>query len=812
MKADVFISHHTKSSCEITTKLAEYLERRGIICWYAPRDTVGAYAGSIAAAINACKVFILILNRESSFSEDVLNELNLVTDRIRGGETVLVLPIRISNNPISEDAKYYIGRFHWIDVTQKSIEVYLPEIEQRIRGRYEQNPGKCTTELMRSTEILDNQQFVGRTAELEELQQALWRDRVVFLCGVGGCGKTETARQYAIRYGKQYDVIIFARYESSLQDMIIGDKYFYIPDFIREIKDGRPESDADFCNRKFQRIKELTTRKSLIVIDNFDVFGDDFLEAFLSGSYQVLITTRINFEFLGQRVIHLGAMREDEQTELFDRYYRRMRTDEDQHSIRKICYQLSGHALAIELIAKLMTANRIDPESMLKQLLQQGISPAISGEISHGFDGKNTVYEHISKLFRMEMLSEQQKYILSNLSFMPLDGVRATDFMQWCELTDYGELNWLIEKNWIRHDEMRDQISLHPVIADIVWNQCQVTWEKCQVMMGHLAEKFIESWNMTREERSEYVEIAKLIYYKNKRVTSNQCPFFFCVVYMFKNAGYHDFSERLLNLLKELIGTEPSIALVWLLFHYGDYELNYLNYDLAVSHQKKALNIIHELKMYPYDEAFLQKHLAHLYHAIYRYGNFDTELLVQAEECLNKSRDLFEKVLYDEKEMYGSIFYSCGKNRKMDHQSQSGSRYYAYALNYYLRGNYDLAEQFAQKSYRLYVNIKGESNSDTTAPMWVLALIYSKTGRHQEAIELQKRVIEIRSALWERYQFRFFEQLEILADIYAECGRLSEAVSVLEEMIEGVGDKKDRYKSYFLMIEEKLERIKIIVE
>ena len=51
-----------------------------------PRNISGSYARSIVEAINKCKVFLLILNKESSYSEDVLNEINLAVERVRKGE------------------------------------------------------------------------------------------------------------------------------------------------------------------------------------------------------------------------------------------------------------------------------------------------------------------------------------------------------------------------------------------------------------------------------------------------------------------------------------------------------------------------------------------------------------------------------------------------------------------------------------------------------------------------------------------------------------------------------------------------------
>ena len=88
MAIDGFLSHHTDTSLDIVRDIADKLESKEIKCWYAPRDTAGAYAGSITRAINECRVFILVLNKDASESPHVLNELDIVTKRLSKKEMV----------------------------------------------------------------------------------------------------------------------------------------------------------------------------------------------------------------------------------------------------------------------------------------------------------------------------------------------------------------------------------------------------------------------------------------------------------------------------------------------------------------------------------------------------------------------------------------------------------------------------------------------------------------------------------------------------------------------------------------------------
>jgi hypothetical protein len=116
MSRDVFISHHTSTCLPITQAICSELESRGISCWYAPRDTKNIYAEDIMDAIHAARVFIVILNREASLSEDVLNEIQIAFDRIRDGEPLAILPFCLTTqDQIGKSARYYLSRRNYID-------------------------------------------------------------------------------------------------------------------------------------------------------------------------------------------------------------------------------------------------------------------------------------------------------------------------------------------------------------------------------------------------------------------------------------------------------------------------------------------------------------------------------------------------------------------------------------------------------------------------------------------------------------------------------------------------------------------------
>ncbi len=132
MEIDVFISHHTSSSLYIVEAIVNKLEGVGVRCWYAPRDTNGAYAGSIADAIHSCKVFLLILNKPSSYSFDVLNEINMVSERLRNAEHVIVIPFHTADaneetlGDVYAEKKQYADASNCYLAVLNMLEKYFP--------------------------------------------------------------------------------------------------------------------------------------------------------------------------------------------------------------------------------------------------------------------------------------------------------------------------------------------------------------------------------------------------------------------------------------------------------------------------------------------------------------------------------------------------------------------------------------------------------------------------------------------------------------------------------------------------------------
>lgn len=802
---NVFISFSSKDSIT-AEKVADYLEGCGLDVWICTRSLVGGsvYDDEIYRAIRSSSILVVIQSKFSVISTEVPKEIKLAAEF-----GLPIIPFAIDNSEFVDGSAYQLVNVHKINAYEISFEEGLHRLIRDIKSKsasscISRNPDTSSPAIPRLKNLvpLSPGTFVGREKELSEIRACLEKERIVFINGVGGTGKTKLSLEYAKRYASCYDTVIVAHYESSISDLIVSERYF-VSNISREIN----ENETEFARRKLKAIKGSSDTRTLIILDNFDTDDDELLEELMNGPYCLIITTRNNFDHLGLVTIYLSELNEGEQEELFLKHYKKTISDSDRYIIKDILKTVGGHTLTVELVAKLMASKRLSPAAMLEQLKRSGISPEIAGNIKHGFKKSNTVYGHIEALFNLDLLTDYEMGVMISLSLVPISGMNVDAFLSLTQIDDFEVIDNLYSRSWLKYDIESDVISIHPVISDIVYRKGIDKFNLAETYVNNLTKKLKNLWSISKEEKQSYCEAAKRLYRKmpeNYCKNINVCLSLLNAFKVMDNRELtDDITERLSSEFSSL-----SVERCWVLWNISDVHLWYQRFDEAEVLTRSAIKDLKSLRDYPYDTAYMLKHLAHILHAKCQHIGFDTSLLLEAKLCLDESEECFRFALCNQHLEYGSYVYRYGLDLDKEHDSQSGSRYYAYATNSYFRGDYEESLKYATISYELFVKINGEVDSDTTAPMRVMAMAYSKLGKTIEAIEMQKKVVYIRSQLWGKDSFRYFEQLEFLADIYLDNGMLDDACSKLCELTQLLKDDT-LYSDYRRKIALKLERCSI---
>ena len=118
-QARVFISYASQDNV-VADAVCLALEKAGVACWIAPRDVVlgGSYAGEIVHAIDATKLLILILSKNSAESKYVLREVERASSK---GHSVVGFKIDMA--PISADLEYFLNTSQWLDASDTGVGV-----------------------------------------------------------------------------------------------------------------------------------------------------------------------------------------------------------------------------------------------------------------------------------------------------------------------------------------------------------------------------------------------------------------------------------------------------------------------------------------------------------------------------------------------------------------------------------------------------------------------------------------------------------------------------------------------------------------
>ena len=505
MDIDVFVSHHTETSLHIVEGIVNKLESIGIRCWYAPRDTEDTYASSIAKALNSCSVFLLILNRPASESFHVLNEIDMVTKRLTRNEDVKILPFHVADDEITDDAQYYLGRIHWIDAMTPPMYQRIDELVERIAKLLgkdmtipKQTDGQDTANYRLVGKMPQTRDiFDGRDHLIEEIHTAFQNGkRTLFLEGIGGIGKSELAKQYALRYKSDYENILFVTYVSSLEKLFCDPAAIMIENF----PPLQEENEAEYFQKKLQVLRTITDEKTLLIIDNFDVDDDPGMKELLEGNYHVIFTTRNAHP--GYPSVKVGAIQDlDVLFGIFEQNYGDTVDPSDRPYIEEIFRMIEYHTYTIELIAKQMEASFLSAPEMLELLkkgrLQTGVSETVSGRRD-----RKTAFDHICSVFNTSNLNEEEKEILSELSLMGTGGVKASRFREWAELTSFETVNQLIRKSWIRK-EAGQKLSLHPLVKEVVHSVLRPTVDSCRHFLENIMQFCFFSWFRNYQENVE---------------------------------------------------------------------------------------------------------------------------------------------------------------------------------------------------------------------------------------------------------------------------------------------------------------------
>jgi tetratricopeptide (TPR) repeat protein len=628
--------------------------------------------------------------------------------------------------------------------------------------------------------------FLGRDEELARVRHHLQEEQTTALSqpqaisGLGGIGKTQLALEYAYRYHSDYQMVLWARAEST--EALVS-SCVALAQLLR-----LPEREAKEQEVTVQAVKGWlqTHRGWLLILDNADELGllPDFLPPSLRG--HLLLTTRaavtgrlahrLEIETLGPAYGALlllrraGLIAPDSQLS--------QATQQERELAMLISEALGGLPLALDQAGAYLEETGMDLIGYW-QIYQQHRAELLQQRGGLVADHPAPVAATWSLSFqRVEERNPAAAELLRMLAFLSPDGIAEEILTKGASLlgprlspvaADAFRLNQAIETlraySLVRRDPKGKTLSIHRLVQAVLgdrlseaerlsWVERAVlalnaafpdvehgVWPQCERLLPHalLVAQRLEQDQVSRseaghllyktgwylKERARYPE-AELLYQQALRIQEQAL------------GKTHLDVARSLNNLANLYREQGR---------YGEAEPLYKR-ALAIYGQQ--LGETHPQGTYPLNN------LAILYHEQGKYG---------------EAEPLYKRALYIREQQLGEVHPLV-----------------AYPLNnlanlYYEQGKYGEAEPLYKRALAIYEQQLGETHPQVAYPLNNLAELYREQGKYGEAEPLYKRALHIREQqLGPEHPYVAYP-LNGLAYLYSEQGKYGEAEPLFQRAL-----------------------------
>ena len=381
---------------------------------------------------------------------------------------------------------------------EKLDEEKRSDVDQYLSARVNTGAGKKQYPDLPLRTALEGDAFVGRGAELAEIDRRFRTEQVLFLTGLGGMGKTELAVRYARDYvqAKGYQVyqVLFS---DTLTQTLLNNVAPNVPDL-----DTRNMPEKEILRRTVDALNR-SGPKALLILDNADQANLTALRRDLSVlNLKVLVTTRISGDKNGIRTTRLTR---EELYKIFDRHG----ADVPRNERDALIDAVAGHTMTVDMIARTLADEWCDasPEKICAAMKGSEMDEEAYPEIETDHDGdpeQRRIYGHLCALFRLQGLKEEEKHALRCAALLPPDGMYNQLFRKALPEECRKSIQELEKRGWVQSENKL--LTIHPVVRLVCRRELSPTVENCDDFL----EWFRGQYDRTTYEREKFSQIAAL--------------------------------------------------------------------------------------------------------------------------------------------------------------------------------------------------------------------------------------------------------------------------------------------------------------
>jgi len=774
---EVFISFSFKDQLIAETIVNQLLNKYRISCWICTQDILAGenYKRIIVKAITDAKILLMIQSESSMLSSEVPKEVSIALNKNK-----TVIPFVIDNSELSEDLEYDLLTVQRIDARRPTLEERIEDLARQIcsvLGRsFEKNDGGTVTsskrKLLSTSSVIPKKIFCGRDDVLKEISEAFeGGERVVFVHGVGGIGKTQIAKQYAKQHKNDYDVIIYATYDKCLRDILLSDSVFSLSPALTRytMEDGSQEDNDSFFQRKLEAIREVADERTLVLLDNFDVEEDEHLEAFVSAKFRLLVTSRCDYSRYYHTVKVDPIVSIEHLKDIFMQNYAGDEVCREDPALTEMIELVNRHTYTVELLALHMENSGQSAEEMLAEIKKRGIM-SLDEEVRNSEMKTSVAYENLLKMFKIFSLTEEERTVLMYLSLMPIGGVNVRNFREWADLSSSRIIKSLETRSWIIRNV--DGIALHPIIREVVKHEIPATEENCKAFLDRFTDTILDkkAWHFKMPEKERYLGISKSILEEFSKITTGTEELYYYVQCLASFAFEIDYATELAKRLYDFQRShtgEKSFKTARAAFKVGWMYANGMQTPQALSTALEWLTLS--------DEIFMQTELTNT-DEISRHTLNKNNLV---SVCLKLYDYTGEQHYYDQAVACAEYALKQAEESFKPgdyHYAKIGGAHRQIAKICRVKQHYEEALLHIEQALQMFLDMFGEADADTMSCLGTKGELLYHLGRLKEAEPLLLKSAQGYPEFMGENHPKTYTRYLALADCYAALGKRTEAI------------------------------------
>lgn len=347
--------------------------------------------------------------------------------------------------------------------------------------------------------------FVGRRDELRQIRSAFDKKQSpVWLCGLGGIGKSALAAAYLQQNKDRYDQILHLTYDRSIRDLVEDDSILPIRGL--SFNNNFFGSRLRYFRVKFEALKSLSAQyRTLILLDNCDdpdFAQDRYLADFLNLPCDILVTSRKRPDKNFDAVIQVGPLPESMLDLFIDRYSTENISDGERERIHRFASRIGYLTLPLAI--------RVRNKDMPEDNILTGLG-----------------------LLEKYDLKKNEIQALLYLAVMPAQGMPEYLYLEWTgeseEILEKLEQKMLIRRT---PGPVRERmLQIHPLIAEKVKEILPPTVSNCKQYLIRLYD-YVQGSSLSEKENGRD---GKNTWSRSREENQREAPYILTLLKIFRN-------------------------------------------------------------------------------------------------------------------------------------------------------------------------------------------------------------------------------------------------------------------------------------